>query len=95
MATFRFSRLGETDLVNIGDYTLRTWGAAQTIKYLDELESACERLASSPLSGRPCDDIRPGLYRFEIGKHVIFYRRMAEQMLPGRHAFADEDADPA
>ncbi len=40
-----------------------------------------------------------------IGKHVIFYRRDAEdvlilrilhqQMLPGRHAFTDEDSDPA
>jgi len=31
-------------------------------------------LARNPALGRRCDWIRPGLRRFEKGKHVIFYR---------------------
>jgi toxin ParE1/3/4 len=60
-----------------------------------------EQLADHPASGRSCDDIRPGLYRREQGKHVIFYWRepqgilvsriLHERMLPQRHALNDED----
>jgi toxin ParE1/3/4 len=52
-------------------------------------------------TGRCCDHIRPGIYRMEVGKHVIFFRRdsagivvsriLHERMLPERHAFDDED----
>jgi plasmid stabilization system protein ParE len=35
--TFRLSRLAEADLLSIGVYTVRTWGEAQTIPYIDEL----------------------------------------------------------
>ena len=33
MARVRFSRLSETDLLEIALYTLRTWGEAQTERY--------------------------------------------------------------
>ncbi len=85
---------------SFGVYALNTWGEAQTIRYIDELEDYCRRLADSPASGRPCDHIRPGLYRAEVGKHVIFLRReptgilvsriLHQRMLPERHAFNDE-----
>jgi toxin ParE1/3/4 len=101
VGAFRFSRLAEADLLSIGVYTLRTWGDAQAVRYLDELEACCRQLADNPASGRSCDDIRPGLYRREQGKHVIFFRRepkgilvsriLHERMLPERHAFNDED----
>ena len=101
MGAFRLSRLAESDLLSIGAYTLRTWGETQTVRYLDELEACCQELADNPGSGRSCDDIRPGLYRREQGKHVIFFRRelggilvsriLHERMLTERHAFADED----
>lgn len=100
MATFRFTRLAEADLLSIGVYTLRTWGEAQTIRYIDELEDYCWHLADNPTSGRSCDHIRPGLYRMEADKHVIssgaslrtlwFLAFWHEQMLPERHAFDDE-----
>ncbi len=101
MGVFRLSRLAEADLLSIGTYTLRTWGETKTISYLNELEACCQQLADNPASGRPCEDIRPGLYRREQGKHVIFFRResggilvsciLHERMLPERHAFTDED----
>ncbi|MDQ6706285.1 MAG: type II toxin-antitoxin system RelE/ParE family toxin [Acidobacteriota bacterium] len=87
--------------MSIAVYTLRTWGETQTIRYIAELEACCRQLADDSASGRPCNDIRPALYRREQGRHVIFFRResngilvsriLHERMLPERHAFNDED----
>lgn len=57
------------------------WGEAQAGKYLSEIESCCKRLAETPLSGRACEKVRPGLRRMEQGKHVIFYRVQREGIL--------------
>ena len=56
-----------------------------------------------PTLGRPCDDIRAGLWRIEQGSHVIFFRRRSngilvcrilhQRMLPEHHAIEDEDAN--
>jgi toxin ParE1/3/4 len=35
----------------------------------------------SPFIGRSCDSIRPGLRRFEIGKHVVFYLAQSDELL--------------
>ena len=104
MAEFRFSRGAEADLLNIGAYTLRTWGEDQTIRYIDDLEACCQMLADNPTLGRACDEVRPGLRRMECGQHVVFYREDAEgilvsrilhqRMLPERHAIDDRDAGP-
>jgi toxin ParE1/3/4 len=95
VATFRFSRRAEADLLDIGAYTLRTWGEKQAVRYLNEIEACCQRLADSPTLGRNCDDVRPGLRRMEQGRHVIFYREgkggilvsrnLHQRMLPDRH----------
>lgn len=37
VASFRFSRRAETDLLSVAAYTLRTWGEDQTIRYIDDL----------------------------------------------------------
>ena len=100
MATFRLSRLADADLMNIGIYTLQKWGENQTILYLNNLETCCQRLADNPAFGRPCDHIRAGLRRMEQGEHVVFFRRtpagilvsrvLHKKMLPEKHAFANE-----
>jgi toxin ParE1/3/4 len=99
VAAFRFSRRAETDLLSISAYTLRTWSKAQTVRYLDELETCCQTLVANPALGRPCDDIRPGLHRHEHGRHVIFYRQelngilivriLHQGMLPEKHGISD------
>ena len=58
MTAFRFSRLAEADLMDIGAYTLRTWGEDQAISYIDDLESRCQQLADNPELGGVCDHIR-------------------------------------
>lgn len=74
MAALRYSSAAEADLESITEYTLRTWGAAQADLYLTALETCCESLATNPMLGRACDELRPGLRRMEEGRHVIFYR---------------------
>ena len=100
MAAFHFSRRAETDLLDIGIYTLQHWGGDQTIRYLDQLETCCQRLAESPRLGHPCNEILSGLRRMEQGKHVIFYREreggilviriLHQSMLPERQSIDDE-----
>jgi toxin ParE1/3/4 len=103
MATLRFSRNAKADLLSIGAYTLETWGAAQAERYLDGLERCAKMLAANPLLGRPCCWIRPGLYRFEKGRHALFYRRkedgilvsriLHQSMMPEQQPFEDEARD--
>ena len=83
-------------MLSIGKYTLQTWGQAQADRYISELKACCRHLASNPLIGRSCDEVKPGLRRMEKGKHVLFYRLepggvrvvriLHQRMLPGRHA---------
>ena len=35
-----------------------------------------EKVAADPRRGRPCDDIRPGYLKFAVGTHMLFYRRV-------------------
>jgi toxin ParE1/3/4 len=94
VAKFRLSRLAELDLLDIGTYSLLTWGEGRTIRYLDDLQTCCQTLADNHASGRPCDHIRPDLRRREQGKHVVLFRRepggilvsriLQERMLPGK-----------
>ena len=104
MAPFRFSRRAEADLLSIGAYTLRTWGENQAVRYLGDLEACGQMLADSPALGRTCDDVRPGLRRMAIGRHVVFYREgtggnlvsriLHRRMLPERHVIDAEDSWP-
>jgi toxin ParE1/3/4 len=94
------STRAKTDLLKIGAYTMRTWGEAQAIRYLEGLERCTKMLAEKPALGRPCDWIRPGLYRYETGRHVVFYRKklkgvfvvriLHQSMLPDRQFNEDE-----
>ena len=100
MGRVRFTRLAEADLLEIGLYTHRTWGRRQCDRYLRELEERCYQLANDPKPGRPCDEIRPGLRRIRVGKHVVFYRAEPggilvsrvwhERMIPEGQTMEDE-----
>jgi toxin ParE1/3/4 len=104
VAAFRFSQRAESDLLSIGNFTLRTWGKAQTIRYLTELEVCCQTLVDNPALGRSRDHIRPGLRRVEHGSHVGFYRQqragvlisriLHQRMLPTKLPIDNRDAEP-
>ena len=100
MPVARFSRRAEADLLAIGTYTVETWDVHQAVRYLSELEACCQQLADAPSLGRPCDEIREGLRRFELGRHVVFYRQesggilisriLHQRMLPERHSLTED-----
>ena len=99
MAQYRLSRLAEADLLDIGSYTLQTWGEDQASRYFNDFVEWFEKLADSPKLGRACDHIRPGFRRMECGRHVIFYeiedagiivwRILHQRMLPKMHVIDD------
>ena len=99
MSTYRIGPKGVSDLAEIFDYTVDTWGEEQAENYLDELARVFHRLVDSPGLGRACDRIYPGIRRFEQGKHVIFYkperhgivisRILHQRRLPTRLYFID------
>ena len=102
MARYRFSNRALADLDSIVAYTIRTWGERQASRYLETLHIACQRLVKSQAIGRPCEHIRPGLWRRQAGRHVLFFRRVGGdevficrilhyRMLPERHPIDDED----
>jgi toxin ParE1/3/4 len=74
------SNRAEADLDEIAVFTTRTWGWRQTDQYLAKLEDGFALLAQAPSVGRSCEFILPGLKRFEVGKHVLFYRVEAETL---------------
>lgn len=87
----------EEDIDQITAYTTRTWGWRQTNRYLAKLEDGFDLLVLNPSIGRACDSICPGLRRFEIGKHVVFFilepngiqivRILHQQMIPTKSHF--------
>jgi toxin ParE1/3/4 len=81
VAQVRISVEAEADLDQIADYTTSTWGWRQTDQYLAKLEDSFDLLAQNPSIGRPCDSIRAGMRRLEIGKHVAFYLPVSDGVL--------------
>jgi toxin ParE1/3/4 len=66
------------DIGEIVTYTKRIWGFRQADRYLSQLEEGFDLLGHNPSIGRPCGTIDPELFRFEIGKHIVFFRLRRE-----------------
>ena len=81
MKRIGISREAEADIDRIASYTSNAWGWRQTDRYLDQLEESFQILAEHPSIGRSCDSIQKGLRRFEVGKHVVFYRSVSGGIL--------------
>jgi toxin ParE1/3/4 len=77
MPGFRLTKLAKADLKDIGRYTQDIWGREQRNRYLATLDASFHDLAQAPHKGRSCDDIREGYRKYQVGRHVIFYRQDA------------------
>lgn len=66
----------EQDLDAIASYTLEMWGAAQRDAYLTVLQETCERIV--PVHRRLARAVpeRPGMMRWRVESHVIFFREV-------------------
>ena len=75
MSSFTLTNMAKADLKEIGHYTLEKWGREQRNHYLSILDACFQRLASNPLKGKDCSEIRYGYRKFNAASHVIFYRQ--------------------
>jgi toxin ParE1/3/4 len=60
------------DLSAAWDY-LAERNAVAADQFLDDFWVAASRHAAFPRTGRPRDDLRPGLRSFVVGRHVAFF----------------------
>jgi len=81
MGSFILTRKARDDLLAIGRYTGKQWGKAQRIRYLTQLDNAFHDLVNKPDLGRACNDIREGYFKYNIGRHVIFYHSIGEDQI--------------
>ncbi len=62
------------EMGEIYQYTLKTFGAAQAGRYLDEINAAFRRIQENEAIGCERDDVLEGFRSIAVGGHVIFYR---------------------
>ncbi len=75
MHKYRLTPSAKSDLIEIWNYTVETWGAKKAEKYLQDIEDKLNQLAANPELGRRRPEISPGYYSFLIRKHTIVERR--------------------
>jgi toxin ParE1/3/4 len=73
---YALSPRARSDIREIGRYTLERWGIDQAEVYVRMIGDAVASVADDPRRGRSCDDVRAGYFKFAVGSHVIFYRRV-------------------
>ncbi|HCU67622.1 MAG TPA: type II toxin-antitoxin system RelE/ParE family toxin [Rheinheimera sp.] len=81
MASYRLSRLAEADLREISAATITNWGSIQARAYLESLDKTMLALADNPNLGRERAEIYGGARSFPCGKHIIFYRTAAKDII--------------
>ncbi|MBC8394956.1 MAG: type II toxin-antitoxin system RelE/ParE family toxin [Deltaproteobacteria bacterium] len=80
MPSFRLTERAKDDLKSIGRYTQEIWGRDQRNKYLGILDSCFHLLSDEPDLGVVCDEIRKSYRKFRIERHIIFYRKVADNI---------------
>lgn len=73
---FHLTRKAYEDLKSIAIYTEETLGKSQRTLYLKMMDEAFHELTNQPNIGVKIDDIRKGYFKYKIGKHLIFYRKI-------------------
>lgn len=71
--SYRLTNKARFDLIEIWDYTLKTWSKTQAEKYYSQLINAFSFLSRNTELGKDYSEIRNGLLGKNVGKHIIFY----------------------
>ena len=67
------SRKAARDLDEIGEYSVRVFGADRAILYLDVIEQALRQVVAHPQIGLSRADLGPRVRSYPAGEHRIFY----------------------
>ena len=71
----------EQDLEEIYEYTFLTWGSAQAEKYQDELFDCMTTISQSHQLGSVYHHIEGNYRKFNVNRHLIFYKVEREQCI--------------
>lgn len=74
MSRIVLSPRAKIDLSEIWDYSFLQWGVEQAEKYIRELGSAMEAVASDPTKSVDIGDVRRGYRKSRSGSHVILFK---------------------
>jgi len=79
MAKYFFSNKAVEDLSSIWQYTVESWSEQQADLYYSQIISTCNRIANgTKFLDKEYAEIHQGLYSRRCNKHLIFYRRIAD-----------------
>ena len=73
MARLTITESAQADLWEIHAYIAKDNPAAAR-RIVERLRTQARKLAATPGIGRSRKDLRPDLFSFPVGKHVLFYR---------------------
>lgn len=74
----KISQRARQDIIDIGRYTSRRWGKVKRDAYLQSIDIGLNTILENPGIGRKCDYVLPKYHRFDIGRHIVFYRISAD-----------------
>lgn len=72
VAKFLLTNRAASDLSDIADFTIQTFGIEQARFYRDGLNHCFEILIENPQRERNATDLAPNLKRFEYQSHAVF-----------------------
>lgn len=81
MTGFILTVKAKFDLKSIGTYTQSTWGKRQRDRYLTALDKSFHALSADHLKGRDCSEIRDGYRKYQVGKHIVFFREIDASLI--------------
>ena len=91
MACFKLTPLALQDLLGIRDY-IAADNPAIAVRYLDILRGKCQMLADAPGLG-VSREAYCGLFKFPVGRYLIFYRPSADGIEIVRMLHSARDVD--
>lgn len=69
--TVVLTQRAQSDLREIERFSVREWGRKTADEYLDDLQSALDRLKEDPEILRLEPDLAPGLYFYRVRRHFL------------------------
>lgn len=75
MKSVKYARRANADLEDITDYTARTWGAQQAKKYIREIRSQIDGIASGDVIGQTLQVTRDGMFKCRVNRHLIIFEQ--------------------
>ncbi len=90
--TYRLTGLAELDLVEIHDYTAKNSQRYARVT-LERFESIFQLLTVSPLAGTPRDELMAGMKSYPVGRYIIFYRLVEDEVVVVRVLHSARDID--